>query len=90
MNRLHKIIYNCKQATFLIEKKQIHSLTVREWLELKIHLAGCSVCRTFQRQSRLINRWVQEIFRAAQHRERHLDDSFKEELQERIDEALRK
>jgi hypothetical protein len=90
MNRLDKIAYNCKQATFLIEKKQIQSLTFREWLELNIHLAGCSVCRTFQRQSKLINRWVQEIFRAAQQTERHLDETFKEELQERIEEELRK
>ena len=90
MNRLQKITHNCKQATFLIEKKQVRSLTLREWLELHIHLAGCSVCRRFQQQSIMINNWLKEIFHSAQQTERHLDDTFKEELQERIDSALKK
>lgn len=90
MNRLQKISKNCRQATLLIEKKQLQRLTFQEWLELKIHLLGCSVCRRFQQQSIMINKWLREIFHSAQQTERHLDDSFKEELQERIEEELKK
>ena len=39
MDPLKKIIYNCKQATFLIEKKMIGRITFRQHIELRIHLS---------------------------------------------------
>ena len=87
-NEIKKIAYNCKQATFLIEKQQLESLTMREKLELKIHLAGCSVCRTFQQQSIMINHMVKGLFHSSQPIEIKLDENFKNELQERIEEKL--
>ena len=90
MSELKKIAYNCRKATFLIEKKQIDRLTLREKLELKIHLAGCSVCRTFQQQSIVINKMVRDLLHSAQNREITLDKEFKDELQNRIEEELSK
>jgi hypothetical protein len=58
---IKKIAYNCRKATYLIEKKQLAKITVRERLELNIHLAGCSVCKTFEQQSMVINRMVKEL-----------------------------
>jgi len=88
MGYLRKIQYNCKQATFLIEKKMIRRLTFREAIELRIHLAGCSVCVLYGKQSRIINEMVQELFRSSMKPEIRLDDTFKKELQERIEEEL--
>jgi len=88
MGYLRKIQYNCKQATFLIEKKMIRKLTFREMIELRIHLAGCSVCVLYGKQSRVINQMVQELFRNSMKPEIRLDDNFKKELQERIEEEL--
>ena len=90
MGELLKIAYNCKKATLLIEKKQITALTLREKLELKIHLAGCSVCRIFEKQSIMINRMVKVLFKQADKREIRLDDEYKKQLQERIEEKLNK
>lgn len=90
MNGLKKIVYNCRKATFLIEKKQITPLNMRESLELKIHLAGCSICRIFQQQSILINKMVHQLFTASKHQELKLDDDFKKKLQERIDKEINK
>ncbi|MBB5634596.1 hypothetical protein HDF26_002731 [Pedobacter cryoconitis] len=90
MNELKNIIYNCRKATFLIEKKQLTALTVREKIELRIHLTGCSFCRLFQKQSIGINRMVHELFHSAQPREIRLDDDYKKKLQERIEEELDK
>lgn len=87
---IKKIAYNCRQATFLIEKKQLSTLTIREKLELKIHLAGCAVCRTFQQQSIVINQMVKDLFHSFQHKEIKLDETFKNEMQERIEEQLNK
>lgn len=90
MSELKKIIYNCKQATFLIEKRQIISLTIRERIELRIHLAGCSVCTLFQKQSIVINRMVKDLIRSADHTTITLDEDYKKELQEQIDKEMDK
>jgi hypothetical protein len=90
MGPIKKIIYNCKRATFLIEKKLVDGLTLREKLELRIHLYGCSVCRVFDKQSAIINKMVQQLFRSSNNADVHLDDTFKQELQQRIDVELNK
>jgi hypothetical protein len=90
MSYLKKIIYNCKQATFLIDKKATSRLSLREMIELRIHLYGCSFCRIYKKQSRMINEMVQELFRSSMKRDVKLDENFKNELQERIEAELNK
>ncbi|EOR96406.1 hypothetical protein ADIARSV_0406 [Arcticibacter svalbardensis MN12-7] len=85
MNELKKIAYNCRKATFLIEKKQIGTITLREKLELKIHLAGCSICKTFQKQSIIINSMVKNLFNSSDNSVLKLDEQFKKTLHERIE-----
>lgn len=87
-DELKKIAYNCRKATFLIEKKQIGTLTSQEKIELKIHLAGCSVCRIFEKQSININRVVKNLFNNPKHHEPGLDENFKKVLQERIEQKI--
>lgn len=83
---LKKIIYNCKQATFLIEKKISGKITAAEILQLQIHLAGCAVCRTYQQQSLLINR----LFISFQPEELKLDEDFKAGLKLSIEKEINK
>jgi hypothetical protein len=90
MTYLKRIIYNCKQATFLIEKKSITRLSFREMIELRIHLYGCLFCRIYDTQSQRINEMVQELFRSSMQAGFKLDDDFKKELQGRIEEELNK
>jgi len=90
MNHLKKIIHNCKQATYLIEKKSIKRLSFRETIELRIHLFGCSFCRLYSKQSRVINDMVQELFRSSMQSGYRLNDDFKKELQQRIEDGLNK
>lgn len=90
-DEIEKIAYNCKKATFLIEKKQIGTISPREKLELKIHLAGCSVCRIFEQQSIKINEMVKNLFHTNnQQEEIKLDEAFKKAMQERIEKELNK
>lgn len=89
MGPIKKIAYNCRKATFLIEKQQISSITLREKIELKIHLAGCSICKIFQQQSMLINKMVGKHL-ADQHKDLVLDRDFKARLQQKISEKLHK
>ena len=88
MGYLKKIIHNCKQATYLIEKKSVSKITFRESIELRIHLFGCGFCRLFSKQSKVINEMVKELFRSSMQSEPKLDETFKKELQEMIEEEL--
>ncbi len=90
MGQLKNIIHNCKQATFLIEKKLVDRLTFRETIELRIHLMGCSVCTLYNKQSRMIHEMVQQLFRSSVNSDMRLDDGFKKNLKERIEEELNK
>jgi hypothetical protein len=90
MSYLKKIIYNCNQATFLIEKRATGKITFMEAIELRIHLYGCSFCRIYRKQSRVINEMVQELFRSSTQSGLKLDEDFKKELQDRIEAELNK
>jgi hypothetical protein len=90
MNQLKKIQYNCRQATFLIEKRQIAKLSFREAIELRIHLAGCSVCVLFSKQSNMINLMVKKLLDDTSPTEIKLDDRYKKQLHDRIEDELNK
>ncbi|WP_184546732.1 hypothetical protein [Mucilaginibacter sp. FT3.2] len=91
MSTLKHIIYNCRQATLLIEKRQFKKLSFREFVELRIHLVGCSVCTLYNKQSKVIHQMVQQLFHDSMKAEGvHLDEGFKKELQYLIDEELNK
>ena len=89
MDKFQKIAYNCRKATFLIEKQQMVRLSMGERVELKIHLTGCSVCRLFQLQSITINRMIEDLFRAKGDL-RLLENGFKKSLQAQINNRLLK
>jgi hypothetical protein len=90
MGYLKKIRYNCKQATFLIEKKLISRLTLSEAIKLQIHLMGCLACQLYQKQSRKINDLIYQLFHSSMNQNIMLDDNFKNELQERIEIEMKK
>ena len=86
---ISKIQNDCRRATALIEKRSVRPLGFREWCELCIHLAGCSFCRLFQRQSRMINGVVRDLFHRAEGADRRLDEEAKHRMQEEIEERLK-
>lgn len=88
MNALKKIRYNCRHATFLIEKKQLNSIDMRGELELRFHLAGCEACRTYQTQSKMIGQMVKVLFRTSQDLVK-IDEDFKEGMRREIAEKLK-
>ncbi len=85
MSKLIKTDYSCGQAAILIEKKQTGMLTFLEMLELRIHLAGCSSCRSSVHQNVLIHGMIQEIFHESNFKELVLDEDFRRDLQEHLE-----
>jgi hypothetical protein len=50
-----KTIYNCKQATGLVLKKEEGKISFPESVKLFYHLLYCFSCRQFAKQSRFIS-----------------------------------
>lgn len=85
-NRLRN---NCKKATFLIDKKKLESIHPVQQIELHIHLAGCSFCRLYDKQSQLIDKMAREVYQGRAKQIQNLDKAFKNALLSRIKEQLK-
>ena len=45
---------SCEEASILAGKKEAHELSLREKMNLKFHLMGCSACRMAHKQFKII------------------------------------
>ncbi|MBD1394206.1 hypothetical protein [Mucilaginibacter glaciei] len=90
MSDFKDIIYNCRQATYLIEKRELIKLTFKEQIELRMHLVGCDMCKLYVKQSRKINEMVKQLLKSDMRHTIRLDDDFKNALQTQIDDQLNK
>ncbi len=84
------IIYNCKKATFLVEKKNQEGISPLQQIELRLHLMGCSVCRLYYSQTLLVDQMLRRLYPNHLKPEPGLDDAFKKGLQEDITKELNK
>ncbi|RFZ82928.1 hypothetical protein DYU05_12280 [Mucilaginibacter terrenus] len=89
MSNLKNIVYNCRKATYLIDKRMLGKITVRESVELRIHLLQCDVCKLYIKQSAKINEMIKALLRA-EPKEITLDDSYKKQLEIQVNDALNK
>ena len=62
----------CDKATFLLGKKEEGQLTLKENIQLRLHLRICSFCTRFQKQ-------VQFFTKNAMHTHEHLPQNMREE-----------
>lgn len=46
------LMFSCKKATELIEKKLLIKLSFRENLQLQLHKSMCSACTAYEKQSK--------------------------------------
>lgn len=80
---------DCKRATFLIEKQQYTPLSMGEQIKLKLHLRGCSWCRTYQQQSENIQLMLARLFRDQLVRPKILSKNYKYQLKTLIIDKLK-
>ena len=92
MNELKKILYNCKKATLLVEKRAFSKITFREEIELRIHLLGCSACLLYKKQSKMINDKIQKLYNGEGNDAEayQLNDADKKRMQDKIEKELNK
>ena len=62
-NLMMKMMINCQQATYLIDKEQYAPLSFKDKFDLKFHLMTCKFCRLYKVESHLINDKITQVFK---------------------------
>lgn len=75
---------SCKKASELIDKKLLVKLSVKENMMLQIHTGMCDACKSYQKQSKTIDKLLENYFANPQATIQNI------ELKERIIEDLPK
>ena len=60
-NAMHYMMLSCDTASFYITKREYQKLKCKESLQLKMHLAGCKLCRSFKDQNEILSEKIQMI-----------------------------
>lgn len=47
--------YSCKKASEMVEKRRLFGLSFLEHLKLKWHLTACKACKSYEKQSELLD-----------------------------------
>lgn len=78
------IMLSCEEATYLITKSEMTNVGCIKRMQLKMHLAGCELCRRFKIQSDFIDQNLDNIESLKlnnQNPKKELPEEKKEELQ---------
>jgi len=54
------MMMSCDEATFLISKVSDCNLTLREKINLKIHLLSCNLCLRYEKEIRAIDHYLKK------------------------------
>ncbi|MBI5326310.1 MAG: hypothetical protein HZB41_13730 [Ignavibacteriae bacterium] len=79
MKKLMNIfMLSCKKATELIEKELSIKLTKTEKFKLHFHVSMCNACRTYKKQSKIIDEALQYHFNEHHtHQSEYISEDFK-------------
>jgi len=89
MSLFNKIFIQCKEATYLHEKKRAGKLDAAESLGLWIHMLYCSFCRQFVKQVEFLEATAHKFYQTAEKRF-HLSPTRKGEMQKAFEQELKK
>ncbi|HEY4800800.1 MAG TPA: zf-HC2 domain-containing protein [Bacteroidia bacterium] len=56
MKLLKSMMVSCREATFLISKREERKLSFGERIHLAMHLSMCEFCKAFEKQSAFIGK----------------------------------
>jgi hypothetical protein len=73
---------SCKKATYLVSKKEEGKLNWIESIQLRSHMAICSLCRLFEEQSKFIAKHAKHI-----HSEATLSEAQKKKIEQALDQV---
>jgi hypothetical protein len=80
------LLNNCKETTLLILKAESGGITFFEKITMQYHLLYCSLCRRFRKQSKQINRDLQQYSRSL---EQNPPFKLTDDVRKRIEDSMR-
>ena len=89
MSWLNKIVLTCQEATLLMVKKQENAATLKEKIQMHLHLLFCAICRLFFKQTNMLDKHFHDISSNDELLpEVKMDEQKKAELQNKLSESL--
>lgn len=59
MKILRKVFLSCAKASELTEIKNAGEISVIHNLQLHMHKQMCNICITYEKQSKIVNQWIE-------------------------------
>lgn len=89
---MNKLMLSCDEATMLITRSDYEQLSSIKQFKLKMHLASCSMCRSFKQQSSIITSQVNVLKKDLDTNKMRvvLSDDSKKNMQDLINKNLQK
>jgi len=87
MQGMDAVMLNCEEATYLITKSEFEDVGCIKRMQLKMHLAGCKLCRRFKIHSEIIDKSLKTLEDLKLNQKisgAQLSDEKKKEMQETI------
>lgn len=78
-----EIVKRCEQITLDFERSKFETLSVKDKLQLSMHLAMCSKCRRFAKDSQKLDIWLRRRIELA-NQEFHFTSEEKETIKAKL------
>ncbi|NJM16169.1 MAG: hypothetical protein HC896_13045 [Bacteroidales bacterium] len=90
MQAMEKLLISCEKSAYLVSKKLLKELTLKEKIDLRMHAMVCKYCQRYEKEMLLIQSHFAKVDKKIQHGEfqyklSHID---KERLQSNINRNL--
>lgn len=84
---MHFLFLSCLKATELIEKKFHFKLSVTEKIQLELHKLMCDACKTYEKQSEIIEEGIKGHHHHHNHSVKVDEEQLKKQIQAKLQEA---
>jgi len=81
---LSTLTFSCKRITEITEKEQVTTLSSTEKFRYKLHLLMCKLCRSYVKQSQIIEKALGNLFSTPDNDSKRLDDSARKNILEQL------
>ncbi len=83
---MNNLFFSCQHATELVEKREFVSLSLMEKVRFKGHMLMCRACRSYEKQSALMEKMFHHSFNSTENRQNapKMDDSAKNKILEKL------
>ncbi|MBN2614450.1 MAG: hypothetical protein JXR71_02040 [Bacteroidales bacterium] len=79
------LLLDCDTATMLITRQSVEAIPCTKRVQLRLHLAVCSLCRSFNEQSGFISQQIKQWATIdPEHLDLHLSDEQKNRMKEHL------